>query len=109
MATKSTSMSFNNLLTNSTLLSGNIKLNAPVVGRYGLDLPAFTDQLDADIARAGILNQEQERMKSELKSKTDELNLLRTKLSESYALGKKTVKMAEPQVNWIAYGIADKR
>jgi len=109
MATKSKSMSFNDLLTNSTLISGNIKQNAPTVGRYGMELPAFTDQMDVDILRAGILNQEQERLKSELKTKTEELNLLRTKLTESYALAKKTVKMAEPQANWIAYGIADKR
>ena len=56
-----------------------------------------------------VLNKEQERLKSELKSKTEELNLLKDKLNESYALAKKTVKLAEPQLNWVAYGITDKK
>ncbi|MGB4414113.1 MAG: hypothetical protein WBI53_04410 [Paludibacter sp.] len=57
----------------------------------------------------GVLYKEQERLKSELKSKTAELDLLTAKLQRNYALGKKTVKMAEPQVNWVAYGITDKK
>lgn len=109
MATKSTSMSLSDLLRNTTIISDNIKLNAVKVGRYGLDLPAFTDELDADVSQADILDKEQEKLKGELKSKTDELKVLKDKLTESYALAKKTVKMAEPQVNWVAYGISDKK
>lgn len=109
MATKSTSMSLSDLLRNTTIISDNIKLNAVKVGRYGLDLPAFTDELDADVSQADILDKEQEKLKGELKSKTNELNVLKDKLTENYALAKKTVKMAEPQVNWVAYGISDKR
>ena len=109
MATKSTSMSLSDLLRNTTIISDNIKLNAVKVGRYGLDLPAFTDELDADVSKADILDKEQEKLKGELKSKTNELNVLKDKLTENYALAKKTVKMAEPQVNWVAYGISDKR
>jgi len=109
MTTKTTSMSFSDLLTNSTIMSDNIKLNADKIGRYGLDLPAFTTEMDADILQANSLNQEQERLKSLLKSKTEELNVVSTKLSQSYALCKKTVKMAEPQVEWVAYGITDKK
>jgi len=109
MATKTTSMSFSDLLTNSTVMSSNIKLNAVKIGRYGLDLPVFTDQMDADISQADTLNKEQERLKSELKSKTEELNLLTEKLSQNYALAKKTVKLAEPQASWMAYGITDKK
>ena len=109
MATKSTSMSLSDLLRNTTIISDNIKLNAVKVGRYGLDLPAFTDELDADVSQADILDKEQEKLKGELKSKTEELNVLKDKLTENYALAKKTVKMAEPQVNWVAYGISDKR
>ena len=109
MATKTTSMSFSDLLTNSTVMSANIKLNAEKIGRYGLELPVFADQMDTDISQADALNKEQERLKSELKSKTEELNLLTEKLSQEYALAKKTVKLAEPQVNWVAYGITDKR
>ncbi|HET7732996.1 MAG TPA: hypothetical protein VFK73_04080, partial [Paludibacter sp.] len=62
-----------------------------------------------DIKQADTLNKEQERLKSELKTKTEELNSLRDKITENYALAKKTVKLAEPQPNWVAYGIADKK
>lgn len=109
MGTKSSSMSFSDLLRKSTVMSDNIKLNAVKIGRYGLELPAFTTEMDADISRADALNKEQERLKSELKQKTEELNMVKDKLDESYALAKKTVKLAESQVNWVAYGIEDKK
>ncbi|MCE5331441.1 MAG: hypothetical protein LLF95_04785 [Bacteroidales bacterium] len=109
MATESTKMSLSDLFASCTVLSANIKLNAEKISRYGLELPAYTNELDADVQEADRLNKEQERLKSELKSKTAELDLLKAKLQQSYALGKKTVKLAEPQINWVAYGIADKR
>jgi len=40
----------------------------------------------------GVLYKEQERLKSELKSKTAELDLLTAKLQRNYALGKKQLK-----------------
>lgn len=109
MATNSLKMSFSDLMTNSQIISDNIKLNSEKVGRYGLDLPAFTTEMDADILQANSLNQDQERLKSQLKTKTEELNAVSNKLQQSYSLGKKTVKMAEPQANWVAYGIIDKK
>jgi hypothetical protein len=109
MTTKSTSMSFSDLMRSSTVISDNIKLNAEKIGRYGLDLPAFTDGMDADVAQADTLSKEQERLRSLLSSKTDELDLMKEKLNKNYALAKKTVKLAEPQVNWKAYGIDDKK
>ena len=109
MATRTTSMSFSDLLTNSTVMSDNIKLNAEKIGHYGLDLPSFSDQMDSNISHADALNKEQERLKSELKAKTEELNVLTEKMAQAYALAKKTVKLAEPQVNWMAYGITDKK
>jgi hypothetical protein len=109
MTTKSTSMSFSDLLSKSTVMSDNIKLNATKVGRYGLDLPAFTDEMDADINSVTTLDKEQERLKGELKLKTEELDLVKDRLEQNYGLAKKTVKMAEPQTNWVAYGIDDKK
>jgi len=109
MATKSTNMNFNDLLRSTTILSDNIKLNYTKIMRYGLDLPAFTSSLDADVAQADLLNKEQERLKSELKSKTEQLNVIKDRITDNYALAKKTVKLAEPQVNWVAYGIDDKK
>lgn len=109
MATKSLNMSLGELVSNSKIISDNIKLNTEKIGRYGLDLPAFTTEMDADILQVNSLNQEQERLKSLLKSKTEELNEVSNKLTQSYSLSKKTVKMAEPQANWLAYGITDKK
>lgn len=109
MATKSLNMSLGELVSNSKIISDNIKLNTEKIGRYGLDLPAFTTEMDADILQVNSLNQEQERLKSLLKSKTEELNEVSNKLTQNYSLSKKTVKMAEPQANWLAYGITDKK
>jgi hypothetical protein len=109
MTAKTSNMSFSDLLRKSTSMSENIKLNPMKVGRYGLDLPMFTDQMDADVSRANALSKEQERLRGQLKSKTDELDLLKEKLNENYSTAKKVVKLAEPQSNWIAYGIEDKK
>ena len=109
MATKTADMSFSDLLRSTTIISDNIKLNSVKIGRFGLDLPAFTDGLDADVSKADALDKEQENLKSELKAKTEELKLLTAKLTQDYALAKKTVKLAEPQVNWVGYGITDKK
>ena len=109
MATKSLSMSFSDLVLNCQIMSDNIKLNAEKIGRYGLDLPAFTTEMDADILQANNLNQEQERLKSLLKVKTEELNVVSQKMTQNYAMSKKVVKMAEPQASWVAYGITDKK
>ena len=109
MTTKSTSLSFSELKTKATVLSSNMKLNVEKISRYGIELPAFTNEMDADLLQADVLNNEQERLKSELKAKTEELNALMLKLEKNYALGKKVVKLAEPQTSWVAYGITDKK
>ena len=90
-------------------MSSNMKLNVEKISRYGIELPAFTNEMDADLLQADVLNNEQERLKSELKAKTEELNALMLKLEKNYAHGKKVVKLAEPQANWVAYGITDKK
>ena len=108
MTTKSTSLSFSELKTKATVLSSNMKLNVEKISHYGIELPAFTNEMDADLLQADVLN-EQERLKSELKAKTEELNALMLKLEKNHAHGKKVVKLAEPQANWVAYGITDKK
>ena len=90
-------------------MSTNIKLNEEKIGRYGIDVPQFTGQMDGDKTLAEQLDQEQERLKSALKSKTAELEAVSIRMEQNYALAKKTVKLAEPQPNWVAYGITDKK
>lgn len=102
-------MSFNDMQTKVPIMADNLLLNTEKVGKYGLDLPAFAEKMKADTEQAAQLNKEQERLKSELKAKTDELNEVQSKLTKDYALAKKIVKLAEPQVNWKSYGMDDKR
>lgn len=109
MTTKRNNLPFNELKTSATILSSNMKLNAEKISRFGIELPAFTTEMDADLLQVDVLNNEQERLKSELKAKTEVLNELLLKLEKNYAFGKKVVKLAEPQSNWVAYGITDKR
>ncbi len=109
MTAKRNNLPFSELKTNATIMSSNMKLNVEKISRYGIELPAFTNEMDADLLQADVLNNEQERLKSELKAKTETLNELLLKLEKNYALGKKVVKLAEPQANWVAYGITDKK
>jgi len=109
MSTKSTNMSLSDVLTSASVLSSNIKLNEEKIGRFGIELPKFTNELDANITLANQLNQEQERLKSQLKTKTEELNAIQLKIEQDYSLAKKTIKLAEPQPNWVGYGITDKK
>ena len=109
MSTNSANMSLSDLLSKVTIISTEIKLNPVIIGRFGMELPEYTTAMDADVLQARAIDQDQERLKTELKMKTEELNTLKEKINQSYALAKKTVKMAEPQIKWLAYGIDDKR
>lgn len=55
------------------------------------------------------LNDEQEKLKAELKMKTAELNAKETQLEESMKEAKGVVKLAFPQTQWKEFGITDKR
>lgn len=109
MANKPIRKSFSSIILNSSLISTTVKQNANTINRYGIDVPIFTTDLDTNIAKAKELNQHQERMKSELKNITLELNNVLADIEKQYALCKKTVKLAEPQAKWVAYGISDKK
>lgn len=109
MTKQTSSMSLSLLISKSSIMADNINLNAATISKYGLDLPSFTTEMQNDINKLTNIDKEQERLKSELKAKTEELNTLQAKLKSDYAKAKKVVKLAEPQVNWTAYGIEDKR
>ena len=109
MPSKSSTMSFSDLMSKSSVMSTNIKLNAEKIGRFGIDVIPFTNQMDNDKTLAEQLDQEQERLKSELKIKTAQVEEVSLRMEQNLALARKTVKLAEPQLNWVAYGIADKK
>ena len=107
MAKIPSEMSGIDLMKCTAVMVACIKRNAVRLGRYGLDEPDFSDQLYADIMQVNSINRDRERLKDELKSKTNELNQLMQRIELSYSLAIKTVKMAEPKKNWVAYGISD--
>ena len=55
------------------------------------------------------LNSEQEKMKAQLKQKTEELDDSLKKLSDIYSEMKKRVKIDVPKLLWKEYGINDKK
>ena len=109
MAKKSIRKSLSNILHDSSIISDNIKLNAGTISRYGIDVEAFTAEMDADLKKADELNQRQKQLMSEQKANTLKLNEVLAKIEKDYALAKKTIKLAEPQAKWTGYGIHDKK
>lgn len=109
MAKKSSDMKLSELLSKSVIMADNILLNAEKISRYGLELPAFADGMKTQADQLSETDKEQERLKSLLKTKTEELKDKEIKLKKDYAQAKKTVKLAESQANWKAYGIDDKK
>ena len=61
-------------------------------------LEAFADELDK-------LNIEQEDLKAQLKTKTQELNDTLKQAKAKHSIMSKRVKLATPQVHWKAFGI----
>ena len=62
------------------------------------ELEALTDELAA-------LNLEQEDLKAQLKTKTQELNDKLKKAKAKHSIMSKRVKLATPQAHWKAFGI----
>ena len=109
MKRRSLRKSVSDILHDSSMISENIKLNAERIGRYGIDVPAFTAAMDAALIKAQELVHKQKQMMSALKMTSLELNEVMIKIEKDYALAKKTVKLAESQLKWGAYGISDKK
>ncbi|MCB8920518.1 MAG: membrane-binding protein [Ardenticatenaceae bacterium] len=75
------------------------------VGITAVDATAmekFADELDA-------LNSEQEDIKAQLKTKTEELNAKMKEARAKNANLAKRIKLATPQEHWAAFGITAKR
>lgn len=101
-------LSYAEIISQSEVMASGLKSKATEVAKRGLE-PAFVSEMEKLRTEAIALNNEQEKLKAELKSKTEALNakmeLLSAKLSES----KKVVKLAIPQTGWLEFGITDKR
>lgn len=60
-------------------------------------------------SKVEILNSEQEKLKANLKTKTEELEKSLKLLQEQYSNAKKRIKLDIPQSQWVEFGIYDKR
>lgn len=104
MATPTFSQSLSNFRTMATGITTRLS-SLTTVGITAADATAmstYADELDT-------LNAQQEELKAQLRTKTDELN---AKLAEAKAKNSdlsKRIKIATPQEHWTAFGISAKR
>jgi seryl-tRNA synthetase len=68
----------------------------------------FIDRLSAETAGAVTLNNEQEKLKADLKTKTAQLNGKLAEVAKLIAEAKKIVKLDVPKDQWKEFGMADK-
>jgi hypothetical protein len=90
------------------VMSSGLQNNAERLAKRGLD-EAFTKNLSSDLQSAIALNNEQEKLKADLKQKTAELDAKLTALNAQVSEARKIVKIEFPKEQWKEFGIADKR
>ena len=91
----------------SVMISG-LKANASRVQKRGLGSD-FASKLETVLNDVKKLNNEQETLKADLKSKTEQLNQKMDEMNVMINEGKKVVKLEFEQSQWKEFGIEDKR
>lgn len=107
MATKA-KKSFAEVIMQAQLMTTGLKNQSEAVAKRGIDAD-FISAMEKKREEAIALNEEQERLKAELKTKTDQLNNKLEELLSDLSESRKLVKIAIPQVGWKEFGIEDKR
>ena len=69
----------------------------------------FINKLDVNRNEAAALNDQQEKLKADLKTKTAELDAKMAEMDKAVTEAKKIVKLDFPQEQWKQFGIEDKR
>jgi len=95
-------------IASAQVMVAGLRNNAEQVARRGLNIQ-FIDSIDANKSDASTLNDQQEKLKADEKSKTAELLAKLEELDARMAEAKKIVKLEFPQSRWREFGIADKR
>lgn len=104
MATKS----YAELLSSAQVMVTGLRSNATEINRRGMD-DVFVNKIESDRTEAATLNDQQETLKAELKSKSAALDAKLAELEKGISEAKKVVKLAFPQDQWRQFGIEDKR
>ena len=100
-------MSFAEVLSQVEVMTSGLKNNATRAAKRGLDT-TFVERMEALYQEVQNLNNEQERLKADLKSKTEALNEKIATLEAQYREAKKVVKLEFEQSQWIGFGLKDK-
>lgn len=100
--------SFGEFISQIQLMSIALKNNQEDVAKRGIHSD-FISELDQITAEVLTLSSEQDKLKAELKQKTEmiskKVDVLQAKMSEA----RKVVKLAIPKILWKEFGIEDKR
>ena len=101
-------ISFAEKMNNSKLMIAGIKQNQERLARRGLNTD-FTSKYESVYSQVQMLDNEQESLKAELKTKTDVLAQKITELDALYSEAKKTVKIEMETTSWKEFGVQDKK
>lgn len=93
---------------NAEVMTAGLTNNATQVAKSGID-KNFISTMQADVKKAIELNNEQERLKADLKVKTAELDAQMKTLNDEVSLARKKIKIDFPQERWVEFGIEAKR
>jgi hypothetical protein len=108
MPRKRKSESYSEQINSAKLLGEGISKHLTELSEVGLD-DAFVQSLDNQRGIVEGLNVTQEKLKADLKSKTDQLNKDMRTLDRMAARARKLVKIVIPSSQWKEFGIEDKK
>jgi hypothetical protein len=90
------------------VMATGLQNNADAASKRGLD-ETFVSKMIDDLEEAIGLNSVQEKLKADLKQKTQELEAKMAALNAAVAQARKIVKIDFPQARWIEFGIGAKQ
>ena len=94
-------------ISKAQVMLAGLKNNAELIARRGLDAD-FLAKMDATRTAAVSLNDEQEKLEADLKTKTQQLDASLAELEKMVSEAQKIVKMDFEQSRWTEFGIAAK-
>jgi surfactin synthase thioesterase subunit len=95
-------------ITKTQLLVAGLKKNVELVKNKGID-EQFISRLEADCKIAAAYDEENDKLKEQLRAKTRLINSKIDEIKEQVANAKKVIKKDFDQTRWLNFGISDKR
>ena len=96
-------------INNAQLMQTGMLNNETEVAKRGWSVDKTRQELGGTREAVVALNDEQERLKAELKTKTAELDAKMAQLDALMNEAKKVVKLGFPQTQWKEFGVTDRR